>query len=354
MNKLTLLFSMILIFAGLVNAQGQSAVQFSAQTFGDYYYNAKQNNGANNNLNGFQFRRIYFTADYKIDSTFSARFRLNTDGTSNSFTAGTKLGTMVYDAYLKWGNIFKGSDLVFGLSPTPAFQVSDNWWGHRYLEKTILDFNGIVSARDIGVDLIGKIDASGIVKYWVKIGNNASNASETDKYKRYYCMLEFDPLANLVFTVYGDFASAAKILDKADGSTKNNSAFTGSIFLGYKQTGSFSIGAEGFIKSQKYNYAVNSKTALATQNGNGISLWAFANLTEKIQLVARYDGCDLNTASTSISDAKNLILGGVQFAVSKAVAITPNIEIIKYQAAPTSGGYSQDVVPRITFNWVLQ
>ena len=83
-------------------------------------------------------------------------------------------------------------------------------------------------------------------------------------------------------------------------------------------------------------------------------LWAYANLTKKIQLVARYDGYDPNTASTSTNDAKNFILGGIQFAVSKTIDITPNIEIIKYQAAPTNGGYSQDVVPRITFNWELQ
>jgi hypothetical protein len=345
---------MLLIFAGFVNAQVQNPVKFSAQTFGDFFYDAKQNNGANNNLNGFQFRRIYFTLDYKIDTNFSARFRLNTDGTNNSFTANNKLGTMVYDAYIKWGNIFAGSDLVFGLSPTPAFQVSDSWWGHRYLEKTILDFNGIVTARDIGVDLMGKIDKGGTVKYWLKIGNNASNAAEADKYKRYYGMLEFDPVSNLVITVYGDYASAAKILDKVTGSTRNNGAFTGSFFLGYKQPGSFAAGIEGFFKSQQYNYAENAKTALTTQSGDGISVWAYANLTDKIQAVARYDGFDPNTASASISDAKNLILAGVQFAVSKTIYVTPNIEVIKYQAAPVAGGYSQDVVPRITFNWELQ
>ena len=41
----------------------------------------KQNNGANKDLNGFQFRRIYFTTDYAIDETFSARFRLESDQT---------------------------------------------------------------------------------------------------------------------------------------------------------------------------------------------------------------------------------------------------------------------------------
>ena len=67
MKKLTLLFSMLLIFAGLINAQDQSSVKFSGLMFGDYFYNAAQNNGANRDLNGFQFRRIYITTDYKIE-----------------------------------------------------------------------------------------------------------------------------------------------------------------------------------------------------------------------------------------------------------------------------------------------
>jgi hypothetical protein len=355
MKKLTLLFSILLFAVSLVNVQAQNAPKFSGLMFGDYFYNAKANNGANQDLNGFQYRRIYITTDYQVDETFSARFRVESDQSANSNTSGGKLGVMVKDAWLKWGNIFSGSDLIFGLSPTPAFDVSEGAWGHRYLEKTILDFSGIVSSRDLGVDLKGKFDEGGMVKYWLKIGNNSSNGPETDKYKRFYGLLEFDPSPNLLVTVYGDYTSAADKRDTALGSYVGNSAFVGSFFVNYRQKGSFSIGVEGFIKSQQNNYTTNTHSvALASQSGNGISVWAFANLTEKIQLVARYDGFDPNTANSnasSISDAKGLLLAGLQFSPSKHVNITPNIEIIHYQAKPTNGGVSQDVVPRMTFSW---
>lgn len=354
MKRLTLLLSTLLLFAGLVNAQEKSLPKFSGLMFGDYFYNANTNNGANKDLNGFQFRRIYITTDYAIAENFTSRFRLEADQSLNSQTAGNKIGVMVKDAWLKWGNIFEGSDLIFGLSPTPAFDVSEGAWGHRYLEKTIMDLNGIVSSRDIGIDLKGKFDQGGMVKYWLKIGNNSSNAPEADKYKRFYGLLEFDPSANLLITVYGDYASAAKKHDAFTGAYDDNGAFVGALFINYRQKGSFSIGAEGFIKSQQNNYAANGTTALASQSGNGISVWAYANLTDNIQVVARYDGLDPNTANSnaaSISDAKGLILAGVQFNPVKNVAVTPNIEITHYQAAPVAGGASQDVVPRITFNW---
>jgi hypothetical protein len=223
------------------------------------------------------------------------------------------------------------------------------------LEKTILDFSGIVSSRDLGVDLKGKFDEGGTVKYWLKIGNNSSNGPESDKYKRFYGLLEFDPSPNLLITVYGDYASAADKRDTALGSYVGNSAFVGSFFVNYRQKGSFSIGVEGFIKSQANNYTTNAHSvALESQSGNGISVWAYANLTEKLQLVARYDGYDPNTANSnaaSISDAKGLFLAGLQISPSKHVNVTPNIEIIHYQQKPTNGGVSQDVVPRLTFSW---
>ena len=178
------------------------------------------------------------------------------------------------------------------------------------------------------------------------------NAPEADKYKRFYGLLEFDPSPNLLITVYGDYASAANKRDTALGTFVNNGAFVGSFFVNYRQKGSFSIGVEGFIKSQQNNYTTNTRTiALTSQSGHGISIWAYANLSEKIQLVARYDGFDPNTASASISDVKTFILGGIQFNASKTINITPNIEITHYQAKPTNGGDSQDVVPRVTFNW---
>ena len=355
MHKFTVLFLLFLLFTGLASAQAQNLPKFSGLVFGDYFYDAKQNTGANKDLNGFQFRRIYFTTDYAIDETFSSRFRLESESTTNSNTAGGKLGVQVKDAWIKWSNIFSGSDLIFGLSPTPAIDIADAAWGHRYLEKTILDLDGILSSRDIGIDLKGKLDDGGIVKYWLKIGNNSVNAPETDKYKRFYGLLEFDPTPNLLISVYGDFASAANKRDTALATVVNNGAFVGAFLLNYRQKGSFSIGVEGFIKSQANNYTTNAHSvALSSQSGNGISVWGYLNLSDNVQLVARFDGFDPNTANSnaaSISDAKGLILAGIQFNPSKHVNVTPNIEITHYQAKPTGGGGSQDVVPRLTFNW---
>lgn len=252
---------------------------------------------------------------------------------------------MVKDAWLKWKDIFTGSDLIFGISPTPAFDVSEGAWGHRYLEKTIMDLTGAVPSRDLGIDLKGKFDKDGVAKYWVKIGNNSGNAPEVNKFKRFYGLLEFDFTQNLLLTLYGDYASFPKVMDPFDNQTKDNSAFVFAGFINYKQKGSFGLGAEGFMKSQQ-NQALNSDaTSLTSQNGFGVSIWAYVNFTEAVQLVGRFDTIDPNTDKNN--DGRNLILAGLQFNPVKSVSITPNVEVFSYQ----KDGVDSDVTPRITFNW---
>ncbi|MCK7527972.1 MAG: hypothetical protein MZV64_65435 [Ignavibacteriales bacterium] len=82
-------------------------------------------------------------------------------------TGSNKISVFVKDAYLQWKNIFKGSDLIFGIHPTPAYEISEGIWGNRFLEKTIMDLRGIVSSRDLGASLKGKFSEEGIFKYWV-------------------------------------------------------------------------------------------------------------------------------------------------------------------------------------------
>jgi len=341
-----ILMAAMLVFSA--SAQDKNAVgavgpiKFSGLMFGDIYYNANSINPANKDLNGFDFRRIYITADYTISDQFSSRFRME-----SAISSGNNIGVFVKDAWLKWKNIFEGSDLIVGMSPTPAFDGSEGAWGYRALEKTIMDYFKIVSSRDIGIDLKGKIDGDGVAKYWLKIGNNSGNKPETDKYKRYYTQLQFTPSSNFLITVYGDYASNPQKFDPFDGQMKNNSAFVAAGFLNYKQGNNFSIGLEGFIKSQQNNYsATGAAAALGNQSGFGVSVWAKAMVTEKVGVVGRYDSYDPNTNNAATNDRQGLIIGAIDFKVAPKVSVMPGVEVHTIQGASDS-----DITPRITFFW---
>ncbi len=345
----------VFVFAAILsfnlNAQDKNAVgsvgpvKFSGLMFGDLFYNANAINSANKDLNGWQFRRIYFTTDYTISNNFSSRFRLEAD--QSALSSNNKISTFVKDAWLKWKDVFNGSDLFVGISPTPAFEVSEGAWGYRSLEKTIMDYFGIVSSRDLGIDLKGKLDEKGIVNYWLKLGNNSGNSPESNKYKRYYASFQIKPNDNFMVNLYGDFASYAQRRDPFDGQLKNNSAFVFAGFVNYKQGNSFALGVEGFIRSQQNNYSpLGNLSSLESQTGLGLSFWGKALLTEKVGVVARYDTFDPNTNSAANNDRQGLIIGAIDFKVAPNVSVMPGIEVHTLQGANDS-----DITPRVTFFW---
>src|SRR5258708_1048095 len=55
-----------------LNAQDTTTAKgkFSGEMYFDYFYNIQQRDTSKKDLNGFQFRRIYFTYDYAIASNF--------------------------------------------------------------------------------------------------------------------------------------------------------------------------------------------------------------------------------------------------------------------------------------------
>ena len=138
-------------------------------------------------------------------------------------------------------------------------------------------------------------------------------------------------------------------MDPSDNQLKNNSGFVGAAFLSYKQKGSFGLGAEGFIANRQNQYAPDPTSALQSQNGSGVSLWAYVNFNPTIQLVGRFDTFDPN--SDVDKDGRNMILAGLQINPVKNVSITPNVEVFTYQADAPENGDKSDVTPRITFFW---
>ena len=339
---LTVLFISVILITTYFTQDAKEDIKFSGLMFGDAFYNIDNIDITKKDLDGFQFRRIYITTDYIISEDFDARFRLDADQSSNSLTAGGKLGVMVKNAYLKWKNIFNGSDLFFGISPTPTYAISEAAFEYRALEKTIMDLFGIATSSDFGVDLRGKLNENGTVNYWLKIANNSFNGPETNKYKRFYLNIQLKPSDNFMATLYGDYASQAEKLDPFDNQSKSNNQVVGAVFLNYKQSEGYSIGVESFYRLIQHNFIESVDKPLQNQNGYGISVWARGNISEKVGLVGRFDNFDPNLDASN--DAISFYLAGIDFRPAKKVSIIPNVELFTYQ-----GKSSKDLTGRVTF-----
>jgi hypothetical protein len=344
------------------------AGKFSGYMMGDYYYNIQRDAGfaglANNAsssaapgataMQSFILRRAYFTYDNDISKEFTTRFRLEADQGTDVLTSG-KIGVFVKDAFLRWKNIFSGSDLIFGIQPPPTYDVSEAAWGYRSLEKTIMDLRGIYGSRDVGLSLKGKIVESGMFNYWVMIGKNAGNTpATTNKYNRYSAQLHVKPMTGLQATLYYDFYDAA---DKADpfnkGSFVGNAMSTMSLFASYAVPNSFNLGFEWFTQTTSNGYTAPGATSLTDLTKTGFSGWASVNLMTDLSVVARYDNYDPNTNSAAVGDVRNYIIGAVAYKLNKNVTIMPNVLYETYEAP--SGGSSPDasVTARLTFYFIF-
>ena len=345
MRKLSFLLLLLLCFSYSVHSQDiNNKIKFSGTFFGDYFYYLSNADSSNKNMNGFQFRKIFVTADFYVAEKFDGRFRLEGNQNTDSLKNGEKIGMHVKNASLKWKSIFTGSDLVFGLSPTPAWQVSQEAWKYRSIEKTIMDLFNISSSRDLGIDLKGKLTSSGTINYWVKFGNNSGQSIETDKYKKFYAMIHFKPDSNFQATFYCDYSSKTNKLDNIGHLYKSNNEAVACLFLNYKESDLFSVGVESFYVFQQNNFSKSTIDPLENQHGYGISLWTWALISNKFRLVARYDCYDPNTQIDN--DAITFFVAGLDYKVNRSVSVIPHMELFNYQSRA-----EKDLIARLTLSY---
>ncbi len=278
--------------------------KFSGYMFGDYFYNTSRDPNVSKfsnvaiqpgdeDQNAFQFRRIYFTFDDDISPKFTTRFRLEAD--QAALSSNGRISVFVKDAYLRWKNAFSMTDVIFGIQPTPAFEISESVWGYRSLEKTILDLRGIVSSRDIAVSLRGKLDTNGKYNYWVMAGNGSGNNPEIDKFKRAYFNFWWKPNEKFQATIYEDYRALPDIPNPNDAAQNiSNSSWTTAWFAGYGLKDKYQIGYEGFF--------VKTGQRHETRFGGAFHIWK-----QEPQSVIPF-GVGITSARSSVSSVDMITL----------------------------------------------
>ncbi len=315
------ILSLAILLLLLVSTEAEAQITFQGRMYMDYEYELANEDAEVVGENGFTYRRMYFTANYKKSDTFSGRVRFEThDG---STTAQGRPAPFVKDLYLKWkGALGDGHDLYFGIAPPPVFLVAESYWGYRSLEKTALDKYKVVSSRDFGVKALGDITSDGRVKYGVMIANNESVKGENDKQKRAYGQLEFHPNKNMSFTVEADY-----------GPTVEDTRTNLHAFGGFKND-NFHGGVELF------RYSINPDQGSQNTDLNGISLFGSIEIADKTEAILRADLTQAERGSESL--ATKYYLAGLSYQIEKGVTFIPNIVVTSIE------GLDSAVTGRIT------
>ncbi len=358
------IFALLLILFQCLNtfeakSQGNSNNgSISGYAFGDYYYNLSRDTLLNKlknvasegteKLNGFNFRRIYFTFDKSISSDFDIRFRLAHE--SNSLSSDNKISVFVKDAFIKWKNLIPLGELYFGIQPTPSWEITEVYWENRFLEQTIMDLRKVSTSRDFGIGIKGNFEKDKKYFYWVEFANGNGNKPEIDKHKRLYCRLGYYPNNSTIISVYGDYFSKPYIENPFDSlSQLNNDYLLFNLFIGQRVPEKFLWGVETFFQIAKNEYAKNN--IIDDRKAIGFSLFGSYYLFKELAIVCRVDYLDPNINSNSKGDFRIWSLLSINYKPHPKVTFSPNVVWEFYEKLEDGAKIKPSTTLRLTFFW---
>jgi len=360
MKGISLFFVLILIFYYSYSQQTNQKGTFSALMFGDYYYNIQRDTLATSlnfaalndakNLNGFRYRRIYLTYDYKFDPKISTKITLESDQEAN--ISNSKLGFFLKDAYFKWDSLFFKSSLIIGIQSLPTYYYSEKWWAHRFLEKNINNLRKTEESRDFGVSLSGNFLKNKWF-YHLMVGNNSGNKTEIDRFKSIYSLIGFKPNNHFLFTFSYSHHFQNRTLDFYDTSSTmqllNKDISLLNFFAGYQIKDKLFFGLEAFY--QRFKHAFNSGNSLDDYDSYGTCFFVNYKINNTFSLTGRVDYYEPNHHILATHDYRIFSLLAFNVQVYKSIIISPNVLAEFYEKQSNGTKIKPSITPRITFYW---
>ncbi len=337
-----------LTFGGLVSGSAMAEEgkkepgKISGYMFGDYYFASRHHDETIEGMNGFWFRRIYFTYDQKLENGFAIRFRLEMNSPGD-FTTSDTLKPYVKDAYLQHSRGLRS--ISFGLIPTPTWESVEGILGYRPVEKTPLDLYKMGESRDTGVSIRGYLDGRKRTAYWVMLGNGSGTKAETDKGKTVYTSLSRWLTPELYVEGYADLWNKPQ----------NQDWRTLQGFLVYKKK-AFRGGLLYAVQTRK-RPPPDRDLELSV-----LSFYADYQTSEKVKPFFRMDrvsdpvpGAN-NIAYLSVSpDAQPAFyLLGLDYALAPDVHLIPNLEMVRYDKPVSGPTPKNDLFYRLTFYYAYK
>ncbi|MBN1153649.1 hypothetical protein JXB12_01870 [candidate division KSB1 bacterium] len=359
------------------NSNAQSTSKIDGVAFADYYYNIKNNVSVEKDRNAFALRRFYFTFENNISSDLKVRFRLESE--HDKYGTSAKINPFVKHAYLEWSNLIPRHKLYLGIAETNAFKNSEEYWGYRSIEKTIMDLNKISSSADMGVAIKGDLMGD-LVHHWLTVFNGTGYGSaEVDRFKKFGYALWITPAEGLILEGYVDYenqdptgAQTASNLSSARDYIAAEGYKTMKGFIGYS-TSLFTVGTEAFWRTNEKSgvknvsmvhddntgdYSITSSTSADVKRFGYSAFGSVMTPISNLKVFARYDFFDQNTddkvftkfdkttgaLSGGNDDEFTQIFFGFDYVPQKNLHIMPNFILKSY----TKDGKDSDLMGRIT------
>ncbi|MDD3626399.1 MAG: hypothetical protein PHV06_03695 [bacterium] len=308
---------LLLLFSAFLNITSLFAEEFSGEVIYDYYNVEMNNNDLIEGMNGFRFRRIYFTYDDKIEDKISVRFRLEMSDPGDFVTKDYYV-PVVKDSYIKFKTA--GShEFILGIMGVPTFEMVEKVWGWREIERTPLDLHKYASSRDFGIAFKKPYSKDCRINYTFMLGNWTGNKSEENKGKKAYLLLGLKPVEVLYLELYGD--------------------------IEYTEVNKYKHTNQGFIGMMYPKVKAGLLYAIHTQVDDGEeeefeigSVFFSSSLSSKLNLAMRYDvnfqpnpkGDEISYFPYLTTSPANLAILGISYELNDKIKIIPHVEYYTY------------------------
>ena len=337
--KLNIVRLLLILFTVTLTlpAKETKAAKISGLAFGDYYYMFSNHDSEIKAMNGFWFRRIYFTYDQGLAPNMEMRFRLEM-AHPGDFKSRKAAVPFVKDAYLKY--TFKKMQFILGISQSPTFAVVEKKWGYRAVEKTAADLYKLASSRETGLAVKGKIGRQNPFFYHIMLGNGNAQKGESNKYKKLMMALGSNLTSHLLIEGYVDYEQRSA----------GERRFSYQGFIAYQQ--------KAITAGLQFMNQVRTRSGLKNRNIAFLSAFVRAGLADNLVAFFRVDklfnkleaGPEISYLPVSDQARATLAIAGIDYALAKNVHLMPNAEVVIYDQS----NVNTDLMGRVTFFYTFK
>lgn len=311
----TLLLLIILVSTTIFSQQiiEKPEGKVSAKIYFNYHFDTSENV---EQKSAFELTRAYLGYKRTLNNKFSAKILLD---------AGKGAGGSDYTIFIKNARLdYKANNwltLTAGIFGLKQFKAQEDFWGYRYLYKSLEDEYKFGSSADAGILASMKVSKKITIDVLAVNGDGYKRLQDKTGYNRYGINFIYKPVSGLLLKAYYDFMKGVDVADSNIITTVSNIA----LFAGYEFNRKIRFGAE-------YNLMQNAIEFNKPSEGKdlkGLSFITAYIINSKWNVFARYDMIrssrnDGETIGWNNEEDGNTLITGVEFSPIKGVNTSVN------------------------------
>ncbi len=295
-RKLVLTWFMLVCMTFIGMSQTNETVKPKGQSFGQIFSNFHTTYSDGKSEPVFELGRLVLGYKYEFSEKFSALVCID--------VGNPKSGDLEFTAYARnaYVRYTEGALKVdFGVITGNSFNLQENFWGYRYVQKSYQDLFKYSASRDLGIKASYKL-ADWISADAIIVNGEGYKKVQKDSVLRYGVGITIYPVKNLIARAYYDIIS------------RDETQQTLALFTGY----SFENASLGF----EYNQ-MNNTSFVEGDDQSGISTYGTVEAGDHFKIFARYDH-RMSDNDWNLSKDGDLYTIGFEYKPVKGIKFSPN------------------------------